>query len=441
MKKIIPKVYSASGILSQAGFPADKIPLVWMKTKGKHKLAYVRACCGFDIETTNVYENNTAYMYIWQFALNDIVVIGRTWVEFVAVLERLKMVFDLHKQKRIIIWVANLGFEFQFIRHWLNITQIFAKEVRKPLHFTVDDCIEFRDCLAVSGGSLASLAKDYCITQKLVGDLDYSIIRNNETLLTQEELQYCINDVVILSEWSDYIFETYAEPQKYIPLTKTGILRKQIKQKISYETRKHIYEQYPETYQQYKDWMQYLFRGGYVHANICYVGKILSDADYDGGVAGVDITSSYPAQMNLRYYPVSKFRKVNPADLEQYLDSKCCIIKARFTGVKNRFKHSIESKSKVISVKNPRIDNGRILACDEMICLYTELDFKIFNLFYTAESIEILSLQVATRGRLPRYILDVLNDAYIQKDVLKKGGKSKTAEYSQYKSYVNSAYG
>lgn len=440
MNKINPRVYPAS-IIIQQGFDVGSLPNVKIRTKGKHKLFYVRACCGFDIETSQIFETKEAYMYIWQFAFNDIVVIGRTWEEFAEVLEVLKEQYKLNTSKRLIIWIANLPFEFQFLRHRFNITDVFAKEVRKPLYAVIDDCIELRDCLTISGGSLEQLAKDYTQTKKLVGDLDYQKsaitgkLRNSKTPLTKEELQYCINDVVILSEWADYIFSEYAEPKKYIPLTKTGIIRRDIKAGISYEQKKHIYEQYPETFTLYKDWFQYLFRGGYVHANLFYANKILDD------VAGVDITSSYPAQINFRPMPVSRFRRVNPAELDKYINTHCCIIKARFKGMKNRFAHSIESKSKVIFVKNPTIDNGRILKADECISLLTELDYKVYDMFYTFESVEILSLEVATRGFLPAYMTEPMNKAYIKKDELKKAGLSETPEYAQQKSYVNSVYG
>ena len=43
-------------------------------------------------------------------------------------------------------------------------------------------------------------AKNYTTTQKLKDDLDYEIIRTPLIPITGAELQYCINDVAILSE-------------------------------------------------------------------------------------------------------------------------------------------------------------------------------------------------------------------------------------------------
>lgn len=219
--------------------------------KGKHSKSYHICYCGFDIETTNIPDEKRAYMYHWQFSVNDYVIMGRTWKEFLQLLDLLKKYLDLSGKYRLIIWVANLSFEFGFFRKWVNVTYLFAKEMQKPLLVEVDNCIEFRECLSISGGSLAYLAKTYTKTQKLKGDLDYNILRNSKTPLIEKEKAYCINDVRILSEWSKYIFNKYIIPEKYIPLTKTAIVRKKVKKGVTKEIRKAIRICFPETLKMY----------------------------------------------------------------------------------------------------------------------------------------------------------------------------------------------
>ena len=139
----------------------DHIGLINVKG-GRKPIYYMQLYCGFDIETTNIIYDNTktAYMYIWQLAFNDFVLLGRTWEEFIQVITMVKRLNGLSKSTRIIIWIANLSFEFQFIRKRVNITRVFAKEKRKPMYAMIDDCIELRDPLLISGGSLAQLAKE-----------------------------------------------------------------------------------------------------------------------------------------------------------------------------------------------------------------------------------------------------------------------------------------
>ena len=62
--------------------------------RGKKARTYYRLYCCFDIETYTSTETNNGYMYIWQFGIatdseNMYVIKGRTWNEFVTLLEYL----------------------------------------------------------------------------------------------------------------------------------------------------------------------------------------------------------------------------------------------------------------------------------------------------------------------------------------------------------------
>ena len=159
-----------------------KNPEYKQMARGRHGYKFIKVHAGFDIETTNklVGENKLAFMWVWQFSFNELVIIGRHWNEFNELLRRICILNHLNSKNRMIIWIANMSFEFQFMRKWLNITKIFARTTRKPLQSIVMNCFEFRDALAITGGSLEMLANDYTNTKKLVGDLDYSVERNDE---------------------------------------------------------------------------------------------------------------------------------------------------------------------------------------------------------------------------------------------------------------------
>ena len=43
---------------------------------------YLDLVCAFDIETTNDDSIEQAYMYIWQFQIEDCTIYGRTWQQF-----------------------------------------------------------------------------------------------------------------------------------------------------------------------------------------------------------------------------------------------------------------------------------------------------------------------------------------------------------------------
>ena len=416
--------------------------------KGKHKKEYLLLYCGFDIETTNVNDGDRklAFMYIWQFIIagdeRAYVYLGRTWDDFRALLKGIHDTYNVSRETRLIIWDANFGFEFQFIRKQIEWSDdeyaFFAKEKRKPLLATCYDGIEFRDCLAISGGSLAQLAKDYCKTRKLVGDLDYSVMRNQHTELTREEKDYCINDVKILAEFSFFAFRNWIIPNKKVPLTKTGILRNEVKAyfkkscKDAETYERMIQMAYPPK-DEYIMWFRYLFRGGFVHANFFHADEVLEN------VLMYDITSSYPSQMLLRYYPVTPF--VDDDFSEENLATKCCIMVVEFWDVETTTYHSIESFHKVVDSLGAKLDNGRIYKAKYMKVYLTELDFENYRRYMKWSRMNVISFKTSRRGKLPHFLTEVLKSHYIKKSALKRQGKSHTSEYAICKSGVNSFFG
>lgn len=425
---------------------SDKRAII--RHKGRNKLAYLPLYMGFDIETTNYIDgdNKHAYMYIWQYAIatnKEIAVyLGRTWDDFVYLWDSIVEHYGICKSVRAICWDANMGFEYQFLRRHVEWSQdeysFFAKEERKPLLATYREGMELREALTISGGSLAQLAKDYCATQKLVGDLDYDILRNDKTELTDKEYDYCINDVVILAEFSAFIFEKYIRNDKKVPLTKTGILRSETKEECNRTVKDKkayhnmILQCYPDE-RMYSIWFRWLFRGGFVHANWSLANMILTD------IIPLDITSSYPARMNLSYMPVSPFKQVkfNP----EYLQTHCCIMIVDLWEVVATTQHSIESGYKVIESKEMKLDNGRVYKAEYIRVMLTELDWENYQYFYSWKSFKVQYFAVAKRGKLPAFIRRVLNRHYLRKSQLKAEGLNDTPEYAIVKSMVNSTYG
>ena len=403
----------------------------------------LRVSCGFDIETTK--QDERAYMYHWQFVMNDNVLTGRKWPEFIALINQLNTWCSWQKCI-IIIWVANLGHEFAFMGRRFAWKNIFAVDSHQPLKALTGRC-EFRECLTISGkGGLANLAKNYTRTQKAKNDLDYDTPRNSMTELTETERGYCYADVEILSEWADYIFTNYPDKGLAIPMTASGIVRSQIR-KAAEETghiediRKAVTSLYPDR-DLYNFIMRYLFRGGYTHACAwwCYV-------PYDN-IIGADFTSSYPAVMISPecYYPVTPFVET---DLEcdghtvtdPRLQERCCWFIADFFDIERTMMHTIESKHKIIDHTGASFDNGRLIKAVQIRVALTELDYETYTKFYKWGSMRILRSWTAFRGHLPGYMLRPLMTAYKQKARMKAAGLDNTTEYQNYKAVVNSFYG
>jgi DNA polymerase elongation subunit (family B) len=235
-------------------------------------------------------------------------------------------------------------------------------------------------------------------------------------------------------EWGKYYYDTYLK-NHYRPISIQSIIRHKLKKDMFNEFSAtqimNIRIAYPDR-PLYTKIMEYLYRGGYVHANVRYVMELLKN------VPSRDITSAYPYYMLVGYVPF-KFKKENPLKYNEIKNnkSKCWFAKFKFKNVKSSTWHSIESISKCIEISKHINDNGRVMSAGEMVVYLNELDFEIYEKFYTWDSIECLELYSADKIKLPKYVIKNLFDAYVKKSILKKEGKP----YADEKVTVNSYYG
>ena len=467
------KIYSMNEKTDKFDFPK---PLNTVTIgRGKHKYELLELYCGFDIETTTITTDegkHLAFAYHFQVTVGMPRILNvylfRKWEHVIHFFDCLAAHYNLGPKKHIVISIANMGFEFQFLRRRLHWDEgdwdFFAKEKYRPLKATYKG-IEFREVLSITGGDLAQLAKDYCTTQKLVtvdedgvkhSDLDYKKLRNSTTPMTDLEVQYCINDVVILSEFMWWLFVNFIRSERRVPMTFTSILHNEFKMELkrmcverddkyhlkhgtSFDTwQDFIYSQYPKDQDTYHLHMKYLFRGGYVHANALYAGldeikgKLIK-------AAMRDVTSFYPTQLNLGYAPCSPFKACEFS--WDKVKKKCLIMRVQFDFVRATTTHTVESKNKVLNCINGHFDNGRLISCDYLEVLLTELDLQVYQMFYSWQSMTVTECYEAERGPVPRYVTNVLNRHYQKKEKLKRAGLKDTTEYAIEKSRTNSCYG
>ena len=404
---------------------------------------YIRLSAGFDIETTRI-ESRT-YMYHWQFSAGKAVLTGRKWADFVRLVEILNTWLEWQKAI-ILVWVANLGYEFSFMCARFKWANIFAVDTHEPLKARTGR-VEFRECLSISGqGGLDNLSKNYTQTKKAKGDLNFEKRRNSQSTLDRTEREYTWADVEILSEWGCYIFENFCDKGLSIPLTATGIVRSHIKQAAQEsgkydEIVKAVNALFPQEREQYNYIMQYLFRGGYTHGCVWYVDIPEDD------VIGADYTSSYPAVMlHDSNYQRSPFKHTRMETNGKYitdnrLQNMCCWMIVQFTNIRQTTYHAIESKHKIAAEQNAQYDNGRLMKADFIEVALTEKDYAVYCMFYEWDSINIKDANVARAGKLPEYVLKPLMHFYEIKSKLKAAGLEGTIEYVNAKAICNSMYG
>lgn len=424
--------------------------------RGKEEIEYINLPCSFDIETSSFYEGDEkrACMYAFVFCVNGQVVLGRTWKRFLECCKFVQDYYQLNEKRRMIIYIHNFSYEWQFFCKRLKWSEVFATAPRNPVKALCSYGIEFRDSYILSGLSLASTAKNLLTykVEKLKGSLDYSLIRHSKTPLSVKEWHYLINDGLAVTSFIKESMEKNGNNITKIPLTNTGYVRNYLRDCCYYQGRKsHNSTFYAnQAYGKYRKLMERLtiepreyifakegFQGGFTHGNIFNVGRVFHDC------GSGDICSDYPSIIALERMPMGKgtYLKTNDQKkFEEKLKYYCCLFRCKLKNVKSRWRgdHFI-SLSKCRNIKEYEEDNGRIMSAKELETTMTEIDLEICRKFYTFK-IEILEMYYYPRGYLPKAFVEGVLKLYGDKTTL-KGVEGEEVNYMHSKSMLNASYG
>lgn len=241
--------------------------------KGEFEVVeYYNIPSAFDIETSSfIYKGQkVGLMYEWTFGILDRLIVGRTWNEFIDMMKEIVSKLKLSITKRLVVYIHNISFEFQFIRKHFEWDRIFAMKKHEPVYAITKDGIEFRCSYLLTGMSLKNVAKNLMNEklEKKVGQLDYSKIRHSQTPLTPEEWEYCYEDVLIVLALIREKIEQDGSIVS-IPLTVTGYVRKHC-QKVFYDKKSSSYQKLIKNLTlEEKEYLQLKrgYQGGFVHAN------------------------------------------------------------------------------------------------------------------------------------------------------------------------------
>lgn len=441
MKVRLATFIPEAGILSNEDFLERVSSTELPKVTNNKDVSYYNVPAAFDIEVSSFYQNGEkrACMYVWQFGILNWVTIGRTWESYKSFIKALCMILDIGESCILPVYVHNLSYEFQFIRKQFSWDKLFFLEERKPV-YARSDGIEYRCSLKLSSKSLEKVGQDlqkYKVA-KMVGDLDYSLVRTSETPLSEKELGYCENDIRVLLAYIQEKIETDGDVTR-IPLTNTGYVRNFCRKSCfrRYTRYRNLMSELtiePEEYSQLKRG----FQGGFTHANAHYSGRVMND------VASFDFTSSYPAVMLCEKFPMSKGRTIDHLDYSQlnwYLKNYCCLMDITFHGLipKVNYDHPI-SISKCRGVVNPVVDNGRIFSAEELSTTCTEQDFFTYAAFYEWDTMDITMFRVYEKAYLPKPFVEAIIKMYRDKTML-KDVDGEEVNYMISKNMLNSSYG
>lgn len=434
----------------------------WIQSKRKRdkKAFFCNVAMGFDSETTSfkLLEKDKkgrdivlkrGCMYLWVFGIENEMYYGRTYDDLYIFLDNLKKNLKLSGKRKVIVYVHNLAFDFQFIRTHFHVSEIFAREERKVMYAEIDGCIVFKCSYILTNKSLDLLSQE-TQTKKLVGYVDYELIRTPATTLTKKDKMYAENDVKILLE---YISKQIEKEKSIvnIPLTSTGYVRRYYLKKLQNGNFKKYKEKYkPVIELDYKTFkaIEKAFAGGYTHANYINTGIIQEK------VKSVDFTSSYPFVIISENFPVKKFQHINiqkKSQFEKYIQERPCVFEIIFEKIEAKTSITTISKSKCSFLKKDEegtetyekksvTDNGRLVYGEYVSLWLTDVDFEIIKKFYNITDYVIKDFYCSEYGFLPKELIECVLKLYQDKTVLKDVA-GREEEYQLLKALLNSMYG
>lgn len=392
--------------------------------------------------------NKCGLCYVWQFAIGlDLVFYGRKLCDFVSFLEALS---EKLYGRSAFIYVHNLSYEFQFIYKFFDWDSVFALDNRKVLYARTG-VFEFRCSYLLSAKSLSGVSKEiagqFPEFQKRDGDLDYKLLRHDETPLTENELGYCEMDVLTVNAYIETQKEIYGTIGK-IPYTNTGRVRKLCRERCFADKRYKLFiHDLNFTPVEFK-MSRAAFQGGYVHANPLYSRTTMEN------VSSYDFTSSYPYVMLSEKYPMSvglEYPKdrISESVYRRYCEKYLALVAVTLCGVKvKESAMPIISSSKCVELKKAEYDNGKVWRAERLRVVVTNVELDNILKFYDVDKMELGKCYFYKADYLPKPYIETILDLYEAKTKL-KGMKGKDEaetlqierEYMLKKNMLNSLYG
>ena len=416
--------------LSVSEFPFYQMPEQTRRAKHK-KITYMKMFTVFDIETTTIHPDPDVapegFMYHWQMNIGGVVVFGRRWEEWVELMQTISKWLALSDERRLVVYVHNLAYEFQFIKDFLAEDlggfEVFATARRTPIYVMCGAGFEFRCSYKLTNMNLEKACENELgvIHPKAAGDLDYKVQRVASSKLSPQEFGYCISDVVSLYELIERRLINEGDTLDSIPLTSTGYIRRLTRRECRKDRRyrERVFKKQLMTKDVYI-LLKEAGRGGNVHANRYLSGKVFPNIDSD------DVASDYPAQILLHDFPMTKFSYYGEiesnAEFERLLKENACLFRIILTDVRIK-KHItmpyIPSSKVLEHGSGAKYDNGRVLACDWLCMTVTDIDWRIIKKQYDFDEVSISDFYIAKYAPLPEPIRKVVLDLFREKTELK----------------------
>ena len=416
------------------------------KRFGKRVRDYVDTVITLDIETTNTEHDGFAYSF--QMCIGGKCVVVRYVEDCIEILRYLADHYGTTLDRRMVVYVHNLGYEHFYLTQlfadaWGTPESSLLTQPHKPLTIFYRIGIEFRDSLKLFQKSLAGATKG-CKHEKLVGDLEYSVYRTPDTALTQEEFDYCVNDVIGLYEAVMNLRAERGYNMATIPYTNTGIVIAEVNANLGDRLHRGKVIREMAALQLNKLQMELAYNsmgGGDTHGCRWRAGTTYENCN------SYDLKSAHPSQMILRKFPSGA-----PMDVEDLTQNQAEILIEEGYGwcgkvliggfaIKPECPDPTLSISKCTTDPAPiglqGLDNGRVMGADAVLCYMDSNDWKRFRQAYDYEDMYLVEGVVFRLDYLP----DEFRTTILSKFRDKESKEKDSPDYHFAKIVVNTIFG
>lgn len=349
---------------------------------------YMEVPAAFNFKIYNDTATQTAAVVKWEFATDDMYIHGDDFDKLKLSLEFIKSKYDLGEKYKLIVFTEDLDLLYHFIKNEFSC-EVFNVGGKGIGICCIDDAIELREVKFIA----TEHWNEFTTSNKKI-----------EALL--EYAHYYFDNVIM---WHKYKTKVHTDDlTAKLPLTIQEVIKNKISDNMTKTDKAFIESIYPER-DEYLMAKKYLYIGGFCDT--------ATKEKVSETIGHIDFKTSYVARMLTEKYPMSKFKKVDVSTLEQSLKNNCCIIKVRYTNFKVK-RLGFLNKDKAYKFENikTREYDAKIYSADSITFFLNELDFELVSQCYTYDTIEVLSLYVADKGQLPKYVRKVAEECYAAKE-------------------------
>lgn len=405
--------------------------------RGKNR-TYINDFITMDIETTTVgrsTDNPVAFTYSIAVYVAQRCFLFRNWKDYNWFIRQIAEYLDLNRYFRLVCYVHNLPYEFQFMKDFMHIEDVFATQPRKVVK-CFSNSIEYRCSYKLTNMGLSRFTASIpnLVHGKLSGeDFDYFKIRTPKTELLPAELDYIFNDVAGLYEALDYTISNDEYNIATIPNTSTGFVRNELRYAMGRNPNNRKNFLATQLDQEMYGMLRMARRGGNTHCNPKYSDQEWAD------MTSMDMSSAYPAVMVECKFPMTPFLPVNTsrlADFESFLGKYACVLDLTFYGLEIKTLNTIPYIAKAhctqfpityVEGKNGRKkkvedfvgDNGRVLRADYLSMVITDIDYNIIKEQYKFNKVECRACYCSRYDYLPMELRKLILKQYYDKTTLK----------------------